>query len=236
MLCPTSNISAKFLCLTKTWVWYPVFSVRYVLINYCLLQSPPILLAWQHTKVSRTMRILPHASLRVGVFNAHEGLQLDSSIPRMSVEDKTKGIPLTVISVGPGVNLCHNWEKLWQSGKVEKRDQRFGNSKIQDSWASTANQRGFQLWWELWGVWGFCRQYWRFYLRAVASPQYIRSLRGQPANGSLKVSRSKPFNVVDRGVQMDLLRGLMVLDRYLVQRPEFSFPMQTVVWFNVIID
>lgn len=67
------------------------------------------------------------------------------------------------------------------------------------------------------------------FLRAVASPQYIRSLRGQPANGSLKVSRSKLFNIVDRGVQMELLRGLMALDRYLVQRPEFSFPMQTVV-------
>lgn len=67
------------------------------------------------------------------------------------------------------------------------------------------------------------------FLRAVASPQYIRSLRGQPANGSLKVSRSKPFNVVDRDVRMEFLRGLMALDRYLVQRPEFSFPMQKVV-------
>lgn len=68
------------------------------------------------------------------------------------------------------------------------------------------------------------------FLRAVASPQYIRSLRaGQPANGSLKVSRSKPFNVVDKGVRMEFLRGLMALDRYLVQRPEFSFPMQKVV-------
>lgn len=54
------------------------------------------------------MGILPHAPLRVGVFNAHKGLQLGSFIPRMSVEDNTKGIPLTIISVGPGVNLCHN--------------------------------------------------------------------------------------------------------------------------------
>ena len=68
------------------------------------------------------------------------------------------------------------------------------------------------------------------FLRAVASPQYIRSLRaGQPANGSLKVSRSKPFNVVDRDVRMEFLRGLMALDRCLVQRPEFSFPMQKLV-------
>lgn len=63
--------------------------------------------------------------------------------------------------------------------------------------------------------------------RAIMSPQYLRSLRaGQPANGLLKVLRSKPFNVMDRGERMEILRCLMALDRYLVQRPGFSFPMR----------
>lgn len=65
------------------------------------------------------------------------------------------------------------------------------------------------------------------FIRAIMSPQYLRSLRaGQPANDRLNVLRSKPFDVMDRGERMEFLRCLMALDRYLVQRPEFSFPMR----------
>lgn len=65
------------------------------------------------------------------------------------------------------------------------------------------------------------------FIRAIMSPQYLKSLRaGQPADGPLKVLRSEPFNVIDKGERMEFLRRLMALDRYLVQRPEFSFPMR----------
>ena len=54
------------------------------------------------------MRILPRLPLSVGLFNENKGLQLDGSISKMSVEDNTKGIPLTIISVSPSIDLYHN--------------------------------------------------------------------------------------------------------------------------------
>lgn len=65
------------------------------------------------------------------------------------------------------------------------------------------------------------------FIKAVMSPQYIRSIcAGQPACGHLKALRTKPLNVIDRGTREEFLRTVMALNRYFVQHPEISFPMR----------
>lgn len=65
------------------------------------------------------------------------------------------------------------------------------------------------------------------FVKAIMLPEYLQNIRaGRPVRGSLKVLRSKPFNIVDRDIRRDFLKGLMALARYFMQRPEFSFPMR----------
>lgn len=65
------------------------------------------------------------------------------------------------------------------------------------------------------------------FVRAVMSPEYIRSLRaGKSACGHLKVLYSAPFDIIDRDRRNEFLRGVIALSRYFIQRPEFSFPMR----------
>ena len=64
------------------------------------------------------------------------------------------------------------------------------------------------------------------FVRAVMSPEYIRSLRaGKSACGHL-VLYSTPFDIIDRDRRNEFLRGVIALSRYFIQRPEFSFPMR----------
>ena len=65
------------------------------------------------------------------------------------------------------------------------------------------------------------------FVRAIMSPEYIRSLRaGKPACGHLKVLYSTPFDIIDRNRRQEFLRSVMALSKYFIQRPEFSFPMR----------
>lgn len=65
------------------------------------------------------------------------------------------------------------------------------------------------------------------FVRAVMSPEYIRSIRaGKPACGHLKVLYSLPFDIIDKDRRREFLRSVMGLSRYFIERPEFSFPMR----------
>ena len=65
------------------------------------------------------------------------------------------------------------------------------------------------------------------FIRAVMSPEYIKSIRaGKAACGHLKVLYSTPFDIIDRDRRQEFLRGVMALSRHFIHRPEFSFPMR----------
>ena len=65
------------------------------------------------------------------------------------------------------------------------------------------------------------------FVKAIMLPEYLRSIRaGRPVCGSLKVLRSKPFNIIDRDTRREFLRDLMALSRYFKKRPEFLLPMR----------
>lgn len=65
------------------------------------------------------------------------------------------------------------------------------------------------------------------FVKAIVLPEYLRSLRAvRPVCGSLKVLRSKPFNIIDRDTRREFLRDLMALSRYFKKRPEFLLPMR----------
>ncbi|KAL5341641.1 hypothetical protein BJX70DRAFT_395704 [Aspergillus crustosus] len=71
------------------------------------------------------------------------------------------------------------------------------------------------------------------FVRASATAAYARSIRSiKPADGCLKVTRTKEFCVSGRNIRTrrEFLKCFMGLARYLVERQEFSFPMHTEIW------
>ncbi|KAL3455144.1 hypothetical protein BJX64DRAFT_295332 [Aspergillus heterothallicus] len=74
------------------------------------------------------------------------------------------------------------------------------------------------------------RPYTYRFVRAIASAEYIRSVRGnEPVKGTLKVLRSKRFwigpSMSDR---REFLRGFIGFARALVHREEFKFPLHEI--------
>ncbi|KAL2854198.1 hypothetical protein BJX68DRAFT_264937 [Aspergillus pseudodeflectus] len=69
------------------------------------------------------------------------------------------------------------------------------------------------------------------FIRAVASADYIRSIRGnEPAKGALKVLRSRRYDIagMDWVARKEFLRNMIGLCRYLVSRPEYKFPVHEI--------
>lgn len=69
------------------------------------------------------------------------------------------------------------------------------------------------------------------FVKAIVHSEYLQSIRsGRPACGTLKVLRSKPFNIVGRNTRRDFLKSLMALGRYFFVL-SFSFPCEnTALW------
>ncbi|KAL3452341.1 hypothetical protein BJX65DRAFT_303176 [Aspergillus insuetus] len=69
------------------------------------------------------------------------------------------------------------------------------------------------------------------FIRAVASAEYIRSIRGnEPVKGALKVLRSRRYSIagLDWDARKEFLRNMIGLCRWLVSRPEYEFPVHEI--------
>ncbi|KAL2823822.1 hypothetical protein BDW59DRAFT_92518 [Aspergillus cavernicola] len=156
-----------------------------------------------------TMKRFSRLPLSISGLKAGKGVCVDGLILRISRATNEMGrVPLCVVLQEPGsLGMARHEipQLLLQANMVFNYDQ---NLETYEAFLISA-------------------EYTFTILRAIVSPDYLRSIRAhRQVSGTFRALRTRSFDVTNVETRKEFLRGVMALGRYFVHHPAFSFPMR----------